>query len=468
MGSASHPVVIVVQQEVERLLAEIPRAMEEPDAPVLVACSGGRDSVALAALLSEAAMRPVILAHINHQLQPSGDRDHEREVVQEVGRRLGRSVVHRTAEGIDAERNVEEQARRARYRLLAEIAAETGAVAIATAHHQDDQVETVLLRIFTGRSPLERVRIAERRVLGPPGSSGVPVIRPLLRQPSAVLERVCSDWQLPFHQDKSNQDQRFLRNRIRSVLVPALQEVFSGYNPGAALLQGTEELDAARSALEQSIPPEVVAKRTTRGCRLDRARFNNLPKTVQVLVLRQELYRITRDTRLSVAPIHRFVVADSSSRLQHFGEMWIQVTKEAIVIRDGVVPGSLRGYLLVVDKARIVTVIKDPLTGDIAGVSVVAPQGSVVHEVVSVPVELPVVLRSPRRGDTLRLRGRDRPLRTVATNDCGLVIENSNGVLCLVAGTTALYCRDGVDLRTSASTGNRDTLTLNFVCEEQD
>lgn len=468
MGSPIHPEVEAVQHEVERLLSDIPRAMEAPDAPLLVACSGGGDSVALAALLSEAAVRPVILAHINHQLQPPGDREHEQEVVQEVGRRLGCSVVHRTVAEIDATRNVEEQARRARYRLLAEIAEETGAVAIATAHHQDDQVETVLLRMFTGRSLLEPLHIAERRTLGPPGSSGVPVIRPLLGQSSPVLERVCSDRQLPFHRDKSNQDLRFLRNRIRSVLVPALEEVFSGYDPGAALLRGTEELANARSALEQLIPPEVVVKRTAGGCRLDRRLFNNLPKTGQMLILRQELYRISRDTRLTVAPIHRFVVADSPSRQHQFGEMWIQVTKEAIVIRHGVVPGSQRGYLLIIDKARIITVIQDPLNGEITEVAVDPPPGVAVQDVVSVPVELPVVLRSPRRGDTLRLGGRDRQLRSVANSDCGMVIENSAGVLCLVAGATALYCRDGVELRSPASTGNRATLTLNFVCEEQD
>jgi tRNA(Ile)-lysidine synthetase-like protein len=473
-----------VRNEVERLLGT--SSDRPPSAPILVACSGGSDSVALVALLTEAAVGPLVLGHIDHQLQPLAHRKAEAQAVEKTGAHYHWPVIHRAVDGIDQKRNVEEQARRGRYRRLAEIAVEIGAVAIATAHHRDDQIETVLLRLFTGRSLLEPLGIAGGRDLVSQSSPPVRIIRPLLGHTSQELERVCSDENLAFHRDESNRDQRFLRNRIRSQLVPVLQDTFRGYDPLAALLRGTEELEAARVALDRQIPAELAVVKTDRGVRLDRELFCTLPETVQIRALRRELYRISRDTRISLAPVYRFITAPSARRYQQFGGISVAITKEAIVIRHGVVPHGQRGYLFIIDTASTVTVVQDPLNDEITGVSAErrvpartpAPSlisagapvrgGATVKDTVRLYVEPPVILRSPRRGDTLYVRGGEQPLRSLVGGDSGVVIESSSRVICLMAGATALYFYDGVDLRSPATTGNRAELTLNFVCEEQD
>ncbi len=210
----------------QRILQSTQRdALIPPGARVLTACSGGGDSVALAALLCELERATdwsvAGLLHVNHGLRgASADED------EAFCRRLaGELDVPVTVERADvaararAERiSVEAAGHRIRYELFERMVREGTADLVATAHTRDDQAETVLLRLIRGA--------------GPAGLAGIrphsgPVVRPLLDVRRQELRDYLRRRGLSHREDPSNRDERVLRNRVRHRLIPFLAEHFS-------------------------------------------------------------------------------------------------------------------------------------------------------------------------------------------------------------------------------------------------
>ena len=180
----------------------------------LVAVSGGADSVALLDLLAGIASDrglQLIVAHADHGIQPGSDR-----IAAEVAALAARyglpCEIGRLALGSGAS---ETAARRARYAWLESTRQRLGAEWIVTAHHQDDQVETVLLRSLRGSAPAGLAGIATRSRSG--------VIRPLLGFTHSELVAHARERGLDFHDDPANQDPRHLRSWLRRDLLPALE-----------------------------------------------------------------------------------------------------------------------------------------------------------------------------------------------------------------------------------------------------
>lgn len=190
-----------------RSAAAIPRGER-----VLVACSGGPDSVALAALLDRLAHRDgfePLLAHVNHGVRASADQDEC--VVLSVGARLGRDVLVAHPR---IERDDEQTLREARYAALAELAQRARARFVATAHTAEDQAETVLLALFRGSGLDGIAGMPPRRTLG----EGIELVRPLLRVTHAELATELRRAGLPYAIDPSNADVRYRRNALRGPL----------------------------------------------------------------------------------------------------------------------------------------------------------------------------------------------------------------------------------------------------------
>ncbi|MBI4515677.1 MAG: tRNA lysidine(34) synthetase TilS [Deltaproteobacteria bacterium] len=209
------PFLRTVRQTLER------HAMVQSGDHVLVALSGGADSVATLAALVRLAPRlglTVSAAHVHHGLR-GAEADRDAEMAAVVAARLGapfRAV--RLPAALARGGNLEERAREARYGALAAVAAEVGATKIATGHTRDDQAETVLMRIVRG--------------CGPAGLAGIlplwrngQVIRPLLECTRSEVEAFVAALQLPYCHDSSNQSRRFLRNRVRHELLPLLRQL---------------------------------------------------------------------------------------------------------------------------------------------------------------------------------------------------------------------------------------------------
>lgn len=194
---------------------------------VLIACSGGADSVALAALLKAVAAPlglRLTVGHVHHGTRASAWQDEA--IVLRVGAALGIPVKVR---GLQPERTSEGALRDARYAALSEIAQEAGATVLATAHHAEDQTETVLLALFRGTGLAGLAGIPARR----PMLGGPDLVRPLLRMEPADLRAYVQAAALPYAVDPTNADTEYRRNAVRQALA-ALRPLFPGLDAAVA------------------------------------------------------------------------------------------------------------------------------------------------------------------------------------------------------------------------------------------
>lgn len=260
--------------------------MVEPGSKVVVAVSGGADSVALLHLLhllKDDLDLSMHVAHLNHMLRGE---ESEKDAVFVAGL-AGRYDLPCTVEAIDVETyrrekklSIELAAREVRYRFLDDTARNVGASKVALAHHGDDQAETILINFLRGS--------------GISGLKGIlPVregfIRPLLCLRKAELERYCEETGLSFRRDSSNLQQVYTRNRIRLNLIPLLEKE---YNPELvpALLRMGELCREENEYLEEKarLAFEGVQKETHDGrVALDLAGLKVMP-----LVLRRRVLRL--------------------------------------------------------------------------------------------------------------------------------------------------------------------------------
>ena len=194
------------------------------DGLVLCAVSGGRDSMAMLHLLSALAREggfQVAAAHFNHRLRPTAGRDEGfvRDWCREQGIPLtcgaGDVADFAAREGL----GIEDAARKLRYAFLESAARDMGADHIATAHHREDNAETVLLHLLRGTGLQGLGGIAPVR-----GA----IVRPLLETSRAEIDAYAARNSVPYVEDESNRDTRFTRNRLRLEVLPLLEELSPG------------------------------------------------------------------------------------------------------------------------------------------------------------------------------------------------------------------------------------------------
>ena len=211
-------------------------------AHVLVAVSGGGDSVALVHLLRRFAERRSIdltVAHLDHALRRASGADSR--FVARLAATLDLPFVAARRDVAASRRrdeSLEEAARRVRRAFLLETSARTVADAIATGHTLDDQAESILMRLARGAGPSALAAMA-------PAGPG-PFVKPLLTIERTALRRWLRKRRLTFREDPSNASLAFDRNRVRRLVVPTLAKAL---NPAAArhLVEAADRLreDAA-------------------------------------------------------------------------------------------------------------------------------------------------------------------------------------------------------------------------------
>ena len=207
-----------LRYRVEAFVAE--RDLLARDQPVVVGVSGGVDSVTLLHVLVESGYRAVA-AHVNYGLRGE-DSDADEALVRDLCAEWGVPLhVERTTLGAGS---VQAEARAVRYRFFGTVAAEVGAAAVATAHHRDDQAETLLLNLFRGSGPAGLAGIPVRRPLAP--GSEVEVVRPLLGTTRAEIVAYARDHDLPWREDASNRGGSYRRTALRETILPAIEAVF--------------------------------------------------------------------------------------------------------------------------------------------------------------------------------------------------------------------------------------------------
>lgn len=219
-----------------------------PDAPLVVACSGGADSLALAVATQAAAgSHPVSAAIVDHGLQ-SGSA-HVAAIAANTLQGIGYHDVEVLRVDVDTDGGMEAAARRARYAALGTFAASRGPqTAVLLAHTCDDQAETVLLGLARGSGPRS---IAGMRPWRRPWG------RPLLEIRRDQTEHLCALVGITPWQDPQNVDPAFTRVRLRREVLPLLEEVLGG--GVAPALARTSELMADDLAALDELTAEVQA-----------------------------------------------------------------------------------------------------------------------------------------------------------------------------------------------------------------
>lgn len=229
----------------QELLAE---KLLKPDDQVVVAVSGGADSMALLHLLvclnrHEGWTLRLHVAHLNHQLRGEAA-EQDAAFVQAVSDDLGLPCTMDARDVAQAARErsigVEEVGREERYAFLERVCLQTGARIVATGHHADDNAETILQRILRGTGLRGLSGIPRTRVVSP--LSDVTIIRPLLRHRRSELRDFLLDQGISFREDYSNAQNEPTRNRLRNELIPQLEEAFNPQVREALLRLGEQAL----------------------------------------------------------------------------------------------------------------------------------------------------------------------------------------------------------------------------------
>lgn len=251
---------------------------------ILLAVSGGVDSVVLFHLLQKIPKesRPQIsIAHINHQLRPEADQ--EEQFVRNLAKKYGLPFyTYRWEKDKQPVSGIESAARSVRYRFFQRVMKEQQIDVLMTAHHQDDQAETILMRLARGGS-LEQLtgiqliqNFAER--------SGV-LFRPLLIFSKDEIYQYASKEGLEYVEDATNLELDYTRNRFRNQIIPLLKKENSRFNEHIEQFSSdlTDLLEIAEQPIKEAYQQVIFEDSTSINLNIDS--FTNLSSPLQRAVL---------------------------------------------------------------------------------------------------------------------------------------------------------------------------------------
>ena len=232
----------------------------DANAPVLLAFSGGADSMALLDMMQkEYPDAPILLAHVNHGIRGEEalrDRAFCENVAKERGLEIAFLDIDVPALAKEQARGLEETAREVRYAFFADLMRERDIALLLTAHHADDHLETILFRIARGTGLSGLCGIAPIRPFG-----AGDLVRPLLGFTKQEILQYCKENNLSFVTDSTNADTTYARNRIRADILPIMEELYTDASHRAVRMSA--EL-AEDDAYLKEVAWQLFLKNTTR------------------------------------------------------------------------------------------------------------------------------------------------------------------------------------------------------------
>ncbi|MDQ7843508.1 MAG: tRNA lysidine(34) synthetase TilS [Armatimonadota bacterium] len=382
-------------------------AMVSPGDTVVLAVSGGADSMALLHLflsLREAWRLRLHVAHLDHGLRPDSAQDaafvREAAVSLAVPVTVGGADVRAFA--LRQRRSVEDAGRALRYAFLADVARAVGARVVATAHTRDDQIETILMRLVQGARWEALAGIPPTRPLG-----AATVVRPLREVSREEIVAFLRARDLPWREDPTNRDLRIPRNRIRHVVLP---ELLRACPDAAALLwdvgEAARRTDIAMHRLA-AVHYGYLRRWEERTVRLPREAFRALPAPLRRRVLAAALAEVS-----GTAPPPFRVVAEGLRRAEQ-GAVGSETSAAGVVVRVGY--GTIE--VAPAERPRPAEAYLLPVPGEVRaeefGVIVSAtlapagdgPQAGVEAVFDAASLALPLRIRAWRDGDRIVLPG---------------------------------------------------------------
>ncbi|MCC2096697.1 MAG: tRNA lysidine(34) synthetase TilS [Hyphomicrobiales bacterium] len=282
---------------------------------ILAAVSGGPDSMALLSMLAQWTSandrRPALsAATVDHRLRPEAAQEAEAVAafalsLADTGAHINHSTL--TWRHDEPQTRLQERARQARYELLAAHAAEIGADVLMTAHHADDQAETILFRLVRGSGPAGLAGMARERLI-----DGLRLARPLLAMRKDELVGWCRERDIGWSEDPSNTNSRFARTRMRALL-PDLEREGMGPGEWARLAARAARGEEALNAVARSTADLMIGRETDGALSLDLGKLLEQPEEIalRVLIIAVESFRPGQPVRLERAEalLRRLVLA---------------------------------------------------------------------------------------------------------------------------------------------------------------
>jgi|CXWL01.1.fsa_nt_gi tRNA(Ile)-lysidine synthase len=282
-------------------------------APLIVAVSGGSDSVALLHLLRAKGFSQLIIAHLDHQLRQNSSQDAKfvKQLAKESGAKF---VLKKTNIAQYAKKhrlNREDAGRQVRYDFFRTLKKKYKATAITTAHHGDDQIETILMNIVRG--------------CGLDGLSGMQEIdgdlwRPLLGMSKKDILKYCRHQRLQFVNDSSNDDLQLRRNFLRKKVIPQLKKL----NPQLEkTIQANAQLWAHTRAYLQEKAQNFLRTHQISDHRYSLKVFLSVPEFEQQIILR-ELFKQVHGHKKDLQRSHldqilKILTGNVSGKQKEFG-----------------------------------------------------------------------------------------------------------------------------------------------------
>ncbi|MBP3967223.1 tRNA lysidine(34) synthetase TilS [Paenibacillus sp. DLE-14] len=391
----------------------------QPGETVVVAVSGGPDSMALLHLLHRLSGQErltLVAAHVDHGFRGE-ESAREAESVRQYAALLGipceTALFNLPAYIEETRMNAQAAAREKRYAFLHQVAHTYGAARIALAHHADDQAETVLMRVVRGTGPGGLAGIAIRRK-----EKNVELIRPLLRTYKADILRYCEQWAIPFSQDSSNGQKYYFRNVVRLDVLPYL----ASFNPqfSQSLVRLAELASAEDDWLEQetkAIFERHIAPHSE-GCQLNRKALLGLHVALQRRLIKLILSYIgleTETTSFESVETIRIAASDGAAATWSFdvgsGVRFLREYDNLVFTRanKGRMTPERSGYAYVVTRDAVRLALPeagaDLSLEEWAGVD--APRPNNRHEALfdADSLEFPLTVRNRRPGDRMQVLG---------------------------------------------------------------
>lgn len=286
---------------------------------VLVAYSGGPDSTLLLATCAALHNRDPIIktlgaAYINHGLRPQSEQDEEESIVKEMTASLRVPLfITRCISGeiearaLERKRGVEDAARTRRYEALREIQHQEGFDVLLTAHTADDQIETLIMRMFQGSGVDGLVGIR--------GCQG-DILRPFLGVSRESIEKALIELELSVSIDSTNLKNDYLRNQVRNLLIPQITKVFPGYR--TALLNLQEKSEAAAETLSRAfddLKGRVLSSSRAGTVNIDKRLFIEASRweRVEILYAAWAVVRQDAEEPLSYQTVKRLIRYETST-----------------------------------------------------------------------------------------------------------------------------------------------------------
>ena len=260
--------LLQIEKEVASLLQS---EFGEEKPKFIVAVSGGPDSMALLYLFQKFNI-DALVAHINYGKRGQ-EADKDTELVEEMAHQWGFDCHTVKVDPDEAgNTNFQQWARKVRYNIFRSMAAEYGATGIALAHHRDDQIETILQKLFRGAG-LESWTAME--------VWNGELFRPLLKVSKREIEEYCDQKAIPYRIDASNLESDFARNFLRNEWLDKLEEHFPGWKQN--ILRLPEQAKVFTSALDR-----ISEKITDEKDRINRQQLMAIePELARALLLRK-------------------------------------------------------------------------------------------------------------------------------------------------------------------------------------